>query len=289
MPQGGRTTVRSRRLGRELKDARVKSGQSQEDAATALLCNASKISRIESGHVSARPLEVVTLLRLYGVVDDPARVKRLEELARVSSKRGWWLDYEAIPNGYADQISLEDDATHISEWGSALIPGLCQSPKYAQKTIENGPNFVPPDQIKELVEVRKRRQRLISTEGIYYAATLWECAVTTPAWGLEVHEDQLKHLLSLTEQSNITIQILPMREIAAATLTGPFSAYAFSEEPAFEAVRVSNAMNTTVLESGSDLTAYSRIYDRLRSAALSQDQSAKLIRNILGNLNKGQT
>lgn len=289
MPQGGRTTVRSRRLGRELKDARIKAGQSQEDAAEALLCNASKISRIESGQVSARPLEVVTLLRLYGLADDPARMQRLEGLARVSSKRGWWLDYETIPHGYADQISLEDDATHISEWGSALIPGLCQSPKYAQKTIENGPNFVAPDETNELVEVRKRRQLRISAEGIYYAATLWECAVTIPTWGHEVHEDQLRHLLTLAERSNVTIQILPMTEMAAATLAGPFSAYAFADEPAFEAVRVSNAMNTTVLEGGSDLTAYSRIYDRLRSAALSQDQSVKLIREILENLNRGQT
>ena len=126
MPDGGRSTVRSRRLGAALVKHREAAKLVQKDAAAAIKGTTTKISRMETGKVSVRPLELSILLNLYGV-SDPAECTRLEGLARDSGRRGgWWTDYgDTTGPGYADHISLENDATHISEWRGLIVPGLC--------------------------------------------------------------------------------------------------------------------------------------------------------------------
>jgi hypothetical protein len=284
VPDGGRSTVRSRRLGAALLKYREAAELVQKDAAAAVKGTTTKISRMETGKVSVRLLELSILLDLYGV-HDPAERARLEGLARDSGRRGgWWTDYgDTTGPGYADHISMENDATHISEWTGLIIPGLCQHPSYAQKAIENGSNFVPPERITELVMVRRQRQERILNDGVYYAAVIWEPLITTPAWGNDVHVAQLEHLANMATRQNVTIQVLPGKAIAVAGLAGQFSAFSFNREPGIEAVALSNITNTTVLEEAEELSSYSRTFDRLRSDALSKDESLALIRhNIEG-------
>ncbi|WP_247702479.1 helix-turn-helix transcriptional regulator [Streptomyces sp. F63] len=113
MPAGGRPTVRSRRLGAALRRYREAAKLEQQSAAEHIAGSITKISRLESGQVSARPGDVRLLLELYGVTDRETHL-RLEQLARDSNKRGWWLDYPwAAKQEYADVITLESDATYI--------------------------------------------------------------------------------------------------------------------------------------------------------------------------------
>ena len=290
MPDGGRSTVRSRRLGAALVKHREAAKLVQKDAAAAIKGTTTKISRMETGKVSVRPLELSILLNLYGV-SDPVECTRLEGLARDSGRRGgWWTDYgDTTGPGYADHISLENDATHISEWRGLIVPGLCQHPSYAQKAIENGPNFIQPERITELVAVRRQRQERILNEGVYYAAVIWEPLIATPAWGDDIHKAQLDHLLSMSEHQNVTVQVLPAKAIAIAGLASPFSAFSFGLEPGIEAVTVSNLTNTTVLEEAEELSAYSLAFERLRSDALSTDESTALIRRTRNKGPKGES
>ena len=62
--------------------------------AEVIAAHQTRVSRIETGHVSARPLEIRALLDAYGVHDVEVRQK-LEELARQSKRRGWWLEHAA--------------------------------------------------------------------------------------------------------------------------------------------------------------------------------------------------
>jgi transcriptional regulator with XRE-family HTH domain len=284
MPAGGRPTVRSRRLGRALRQARLSANLDQEEAAAALRCSAAKISRLESGHVSARPLEVVILLGLYGVTD-PSECSRLETLAKESPKRGWWLDYaDMLQHGYADQISFEADATHIFTWQSVLIPGLLQTEQYARETIASGLTHMDGDQVAEEVKIRMQRQARISEEGVYFTAILWEPAVREPIWSRSIQRKQLERLASVAQQRNVTIQILPYASLVKLAQCAPFSAYGFGAEPNIEAVTVGNLNSTSVFEDEQDLSAYSLAFAQLRSAAKSPDDSLELIKQNIGKL-----
>ncbi|WP_327748581.1 helix-turn-helix transcriptional regulator [Streptomyces europaeiscabiei] len=281
MPAGGRPTVRSRRLGAALKRYRQAAKLDQPQAADVLGVHQTRISRIESGHVTARIIEIRVLLNAYGVDDTEVRSK-LEDLAKRSKHRGWWLEHaEHLRPNYLDYISLESDATHIRVWAQVLVPGLLQTPAYAESVITSGPNYVAPERVAQLVKVREARQEKIDEGEAAYTAIIWEPVIIHPLVRAENHREQLERILEVGQRKNVTIQVLP---VGAGTLAGEISAFAsfsFDVEPVVEAVTLDNLRGTSILEAPEDLAAYTLAFDQLRSAALAPDVSAQLIRRAL--------
>ncbi|WSF34530.1 DUF5753 domain-containing protein [Streptomyces sp. NBC_01351] len=281
MPPGGRPTVRSRRLGAALKRHREAAGADQATAADAILKSVSKVSRLESGLTSASALEVRTLLDCYGV-QDPSERTRLEGWAKTGGQRGWWLDFqETVTPDYVDHITLENEATYIRSWQPVLIPGLLQTAEYAESVIASGPTFIPADMAARLVQVRQERQKRIEQGGVQFAAVIWEPAITSLASIPAIAGPQWSRLLEAGERYNVTVQMLPASASRAAGVAGPFVSFSFSDEPTVEAVAVENLPNTSVIEAPCDLAPYVHVFDRLRSTALSPEETADRIRQLL--------
>lgn len=176
MPAGGKPTVRSRRLGAALKRLRLNACLDQEHAADAVACSTAKISRIESGTVSARVGDVRVLLDLYEVEDVVER-QLLEKLARDSNKRGWWMDFDAgqpVREILGDFLSLESDATYIRTWQPVLIPGLLQTPEYTRALTDASPDVISEEAADMVVKVRQERRRVFEETGARFAAVIWE-------------------------------------------------------------------------------------------------------------------
>ncbi|MFE1798514.1 helix-turn-helix domain-containing protein [Streptomyces sp. NPDC059517] len=284
MPAGGRPTVRSRRLGTALRQYRLAAKLDQPQAAEVIAASQARISRVETGHVTARVIEVRLLLDAYGVGDPEVRFK-LEELAKRSKNRGWWLEHSAhLRPDYMDHIALEDDATYIQEWQQVLVPGLLQTPAYTEAVIRTSPAHMDPERVAQLIEVREARQAKIEEGGATYSAVIWEAVITHPLVSLEVHQQQLSAVLAVAKRKNVTVQVLPFNMGALATVTSAFSTFSFDTEPAVQAVALENLRGASVLEDPEDLAAYANMYDLLRSSALAPDASAKLIRGVLRSL-----
>lgn len=280
MPAGGRPTVRSRRLGAALKKFRQAAGLDQQEAADVIAASAAKISRVESGHVSARVIDVRLLLDAYNVREEKVRA-RLEGLAKGSKHRGWWLEHAAhLRPDYLDHIALEDDATYIREWQSVAFPGLLQTAAYAEAVITAGPNYVDPERVAHLVKVREGRQAKIDPGGTTYAAILWEPVIIHPLVRPEIHQEQLASVLEVSKRQNVTVQVLPFTAGVLAAFSA-FASFSFDSDPAVEAVTMENLRGTSVLEDPEDLTAYANTFDLLRSSALTPDESSRLIRRVL--------
>ncbi|MDX3587486.1 helix-turn-helix domain-containing protein [Streptomyces europaeiscabiei] len=281
MPAGGRPTVRSRRLGAALKRYRQAAKLDQLAAAEVLGVDPARVSRIESGLVTARILEIRVLLTAYGV-DEPEVRNKLEDLAKRSKHRGWWLEHaEHLRPDYLDHISLEDDATHIRVWAQALVPGLLQTPAYVESVITSSPHYVAPELVGQLVKVREARQAKIEEGGAAYTAIVWEPVIIHPLVRAEVHREQLERILEVATRKNVTVQILPLSAGALAGEISAFASFSFDEGPIVEAVTLENLRGTSILESPDDLAAYTLAFDQLRSAALGPDASAQLIRRAL--------
>lgn len=284
MPAGGRPTVRSRRLGTALRQYRQAAGLDQPQAAEIIAASQARISRVESGHVTARVIEVRLLLDAYGVKDPDVRAK-LEELAKHSKNRGWWLEHAAhLRPDYVDHIALEDDATYIREWQPVMVPGLLQTPAYAEAVIAGGPHCIEPERADQLLQVRLGRQAKISEGGASYTAILWEAVVAQPLVDVGIHRDQLSAILEAGERKNVTVQVLPFRSGVLAGYSSAFYSFSFDKEPTVEAVAMDNLRGASVLEGAEDLAAYANAFDLLRSSALAPEASAKLIRGILRSL-----
>ncbi|MFC5669763.1 helix-turn-helix domain-containing protein [Streptomyces incanus] len=284
MPAGGRPTVRSRRLGTALRQYRQAAKLDQPQAADVIAASQARVSRLESGHVTARVIEVRLLLDAYGVKDPEVRSK-LEDLAKHSKNRGWWLEHAAhLRPDYVDHIALEDDATYIREWQPVMVPGLLQTPAYAEAVIGGGPHCIEPERVTQLVKVREGRQAKIDEGGASYTAILWEAVVAQPLVAAGIHREQLAAILEIGKRKNVIVQVLPFSAGVLAGYSSAFSSFSFDEEPTVEAVAMDNLRGTSVLEGPEDLAAYANAYDLLRSAALAPDASAKLIRGILRSL-----
>ncbi|GHH90776.1 helix-turn-helix domain-containing protein [Streptomyces capillispiralis] len=284
MPTGGRPTVRSRRLGAALRRYRVAAEYDQPRAAEVIAAHQTRVSRIETGHVIARPIEIRALLKAYGVEDDEVRQK-LEALAKQSKRRGWWLEHAAhLRPDYLDHIALEDDATYIREWQPVLVPGLLQIPAYTEAITRGSPTYIAPDRIAPLLKVRQGRQAKIEEGGSMYSAILWEPVVAHPLVSTEVHREQLAALLEIAQRGNVTVQVLPFSAGVLGAVTSAFSTFSFDSEPAVEAVTLENLRGTSVLEGPEVLTAYANMYDLLRSSALAPEASLQLIRGVLRRL-----
>ena len=150
MPVGGKPTVRSRRVGAELRRLRDAAGVTTAQAADLLNCSPAKISRIENGIVSVRVVDLRLLLDRYGL-DDREHRAYLERLARESNKRGWWQDYgDTIPPYYTDFIGLEADASYIKTWEPTIIPGLLQTPRVCTRCHAGQPSHDLSRQARQL-------------------------------------------------------------------------------------------------------------------------------------------
>ncbi|MEU3523710.1 DUF5753 domain-containing protein [Streptomyces sp. NPDC038707] len=251
------------------------------ESAEIIAASQARVSRLESGHVTARVIEVRLLLDAYGVTDPEVRAKP-EELAKHSKNRGWWLEHaEHLRPDYLDHIALEDDATYIREWQPVLVPGLLQTSAYAEAVIGAPPHYIAPERIAQLVKVRVARQAKIEEGGAAYTAILWEAVITQPMVSAETHREQLSKILEVGTRKNVTIQVLPFSAGAVAGSTYAFSSFSFESEPTVEAVTMENLRGTSVLEAPEGLAAYANAFDQLRSAALGPEASARFIQDAL--------
>ena len=282
MPAGGKPTVRSRRVGSELRRLREAAGVTTAQAAELLSCSAAKISRMENGIVSVRVEDLRLLLDHYGDEDQEHRAY-LERLARESNKRGWWQDYgDTIPPYYADFIGLEADASYIKTWEPTTVPGLLQTPEYARAVMLANPAMVSPDKLENFIGIRRERQaRLEQGTDARFDAVIWEVALITTVGSDEIQRGQLSRLLELMERPNISVQVLPLEAGAQASMSGSFVMFSFGSERSVSTVFVENLTSSQYLEMDQELRGYTLVFDALQSAALSPAASATRIRQRL--------
>ena len=282
MPVGGKPTVRSRRVGTELRRLREAAGVTTAQAAELLSCSPAKISRIENGIVSVRVVDLRLLLDRYGDQDQEHRAY-LERLARESNKRGWWQDYDdTIPPYYADFIGLETDASYIKTWEPTIVPGLLQTPEYARAVMLANPAMISPDKLENFISIRHERQaRLEQGTDVRLDAVIWEAALITTVGSDEVQRGQLGRLLELMDRPNISVQVLPLEAGDKASMSGSFVMFSFGSERSVSTVFVENLTSSQYLERDQELRGYTLVFDALRSAALSPAASAARIRQRL--------
>lgn len=268
-------TVHRRQLGAELRRLREAAGLRVEDAAKALGCSHTRMSRIETGKggAVAKASDVRTLCELYGVADERQVEMLLDMLSVVSRQRGWWEDFEGVlPSGLETYVGLEADARTERAWEPLIVHGLLQTPDYARAVMQAARIHRPGD-IEDLVQVRAERQKLLARrpEPLELWAILDEAVLHRPIGGVEVMATQINHLREMTEMPTVTIQIFPFAKGAHPGLGGAFSLLEFDTDPAV--VYVDSPAGNLYMEKPRDVRSFVRTFDLLRATALDPDES----------------
>lgn len=276
------STVLGRQLGDELRRLREAAGLTTTQAAEALDCTKGKISRIENGRVTVRIPDLTAMLLAYKATDDELR-GRLSTLARKANRRrrqGWWNQYGSVlADTYRDYIALETMAGTIRTFQAQLVPGLLQTPEYIRAVTVASRQWQTADEIEQFVRVRLARQeRLVGDSPLQFWAVLSEAVLLQQVGGPEVMAAQLEQLLTVSEQPNVTIQVLPFSRGAHASMFGPYVVLGFPEEAALDVVLADNPTGSMWLEREAEVARYQELFDAARTSALSPVESRTVIR-----------
>lgn len=280
-------TVRRRRLGDELRRLREAKGMTIEEAAVALECSHSRVSLIENGKQGTRPKDVREMAHLYDLTD-PVQVGALENLAKQTGEKGWWAAYESVlPAKFNTYVDLETDARELLAYSPLVLHGLLQTEDYARLVIRATMPDPAAERIDRLVDLRRQRQeRLAGQNSLAASFVLDEGALRRSIGGREVMGAQLRHLLDLAEQPNVTIQTLPFAKGAHASLDGAFVILRFPDaKDDGDVVYVEGPVAGNIyLESAEHVRSAGSRFDRLRVLAQDEEESKAFITTILEEL-----
>jgi transcriptional regulator with XRE-family HTH domain len=270
-------TGRRRRLGAELRRLREEAGLTIDRVAEALECSPSKVSRIETGQVSATPRDVRDMLELYRV--DQARREALVQVAREARQPGWWQKFVDVPDGVPAYVGLEAAATSIDVYMSLIVPALFQTADYARAVIGAVRPDLPAGEIDRRVELRLRRQGLLDQEHPPRMRVLLDDTVLRrPVGGAAVMAAQRRRLLADAGRPAVTIQMLEVSAGAHAGMDGPFTIFGFPAPAERDVVALDSAADALYLEGPEDVGRYRRVFELLLPAARSPEDSAAIIR-----------
>jgi transcriptional regulator with XRE-family HTH domain len=277
--------VRRRRLGSELRRLREARSINLEVVADRLGLAASTLSRIENGKAPTKTAYLTALLELYEVTD-PEQRQILTEMAREGHRKGWWAGYEdVLPTGFDIYMGLEADASGLRIYETQVVNGLLQTPEYAKAILREVNKKDSPGQLQRATELRIKRQHTVEKPD---PPDLWlildEAVIRRPIGGPEVMASQLKHLVEASHWPNLTLQVLPFSAGAHSALTGPFTILEFPERTDDDVVYLDSWGGPIYLEKERDVRMCSEVFDRLRAAALSTNDSVALADQVARQL-----
>lgn len=272
-------TLRAQWLGQQLRKCRDDAGMTLKEAATYLGRDSSTISRFEAGLYPPREDDVQALLTLYGVSRKTTR-DALRKLSLEVWQKGWWEGYaHDVDPSMIDYAWLEARATEIKSFNTAVLPGLLQTPAYAEAVIRAVDPDVPDSQIDRWIEVRMIRQQVLTRpRPVRMTAVLDESVLRRPIGGHDTLLEQLAHLTALADRANIDIRILPESVGAHAAPDGSFKIFVMPEPyPRLGCIETPAGV---IYVEADGISRFITAFDRLESVALGSRESLGELRKI---------
>ena len=203
--------VQRRRLRAELRQARQEAGLTQEMVADQMDWSLSKLIRIESGAVGVSTNDLTALLRLYEV-RDPKRVRELIAQGREARKQTWWSSYRPIlPPTYFQYIEYETSASIVRSYETHVLPDLLQTEEYATVAAGLNRSDFASTTAQILAEIQMKRQELLLSRPnpplLFFV--LDEAVIHRLIGARSLRQAQLKKLIQMANQPEVTIEILP--------------------------------------------------------------------------------
>ena len=257
-----------RRLLMTLRTLRGRVGLTQEQVAQRLGWSLSKMIRVENGKNNITRDDLATLLALYGVTS-ATELRDLAETARRARRPSWPQFRDAVSSEFRAYVGLESAASVIRSYEPMLIPGMLQTPEYAQAVIiALSAAGEDTDVIARRVDIRRERQRLLTApDGPRMHYLIDEAAVRRRVGGRAVMAAQLRRLKELAALPNVTVQIVPFGVGEYVSMTTPFIVLEFpdGDEPL---LYLEDARQDLLTRDDPEVTAeYQRRFDAIAAIA----------------------
>jgi transcriptional regulator with XRE-family HTH domain len=277
-----RATLPRRQLGRELRQLRSAAGLTQDQAAVLLHFSGAKLTRIERGYQVPRYHELRAMLDQYGLPTDMWQLYL--DMADRARAKAW---YHAYGVGDYSYISMEDEAVLLRQVQSGFVPDLLQTRDYMRATIEALNRPMSSSRVDTTLALREHRQRRLTadTDPLAVHAVLDE-AVLRPGLPRTVVRDQLNHLIMVSELDNVTIQIVGGTRPHQG-MYGNVTVISFADKQEPDVGYIEHVAGQDLIETPDGVARCALAFANLARAALSHDDSVRLIEELADNAGIG--
>ena len=254
----------------------------QEQVARNLEWSASKLIRVEGGRSSVTKVDLDALLQQYGLTSENQR-ERLQNLNRGARAAGWWDAYRnEVPTPYLNYVGYEAGAASIRQFPGTVVPGLLQTPGYAEALTVIS---VEPVKVTPVVRLRLQRQsELAQREPAPRQYYVLDEAVIRRRIGIRkdpaIMPNQLMHIVAKArDDKQITVRVIPFEAGEHPGLSGPFTLLEFdSGLPDILYLDAGRGVIDMINSNGAEVAEYADNFEKLLEAALSADESLEFIR-----------
>jgi transcriptional regulator with XRE-family HTH domain len=276
-----------RRLANELRVLRDLSGVSGRDLAERIGISQSKVSRIEAGTAQPSITEVTEWARAVGATEETERLlATLEEVAR-SEVRTWQTILEGRPQ-LQDEVQAREATAHRTRtFQPALVPGLLQTPAYAQRVFTLGKSSVPQISVAASVAARMDRQLALHEEGKKFEFLMTEAALRWRPGPLRLLVAQLDRIALVSTLDNVSVGIIPFSAEAETVYTHGFRI--FDEDdgpPPFVLVEVDH--DWLAVTAADNVSVYQNRWSLLGKAALFGDEARAFLDRLSAEIRSAE-
>ncbi len=257
-------------FGAELRRARTAAGLSQDQLGQRLGYSGAQVGKVETGERA--PAQDFAEACDQTFPDAGGLFGRIYQLAR-----RWDGGY---PSWFTGWVEAEQRAATLHTWEPLLVPGLLQTPDYARALFLAWRTTDDDEELDQLVSARIERQTIFKRPK---PPSLWavidEAVLRRRVGSEKTMQDQLMHLMTVSERSKITIQVVPAEVGAHVGLLGAFAIASFENAPGIVYMESPDEGQTT--EMASVVAKVSETFDTLRAEAMPRGASRDLIRKVV--------
>lgn len=262
-------------LGQSLREIRNSAGLTSKEAGRYLYRDGTSITRMEMGEIPLS-VEMLDLFMDMCSITDPHKRADLQTIRRDVGQAGWWDGYrgDAVVSTLMDRAWIESKATWIRTFDFVALPGLLQTPEYAEALMRARQPGATDEQMRRWVDLRMTRQHVLSRHKRLRFSAIIEGNLLRGLLGHpETMKSQLDYLLEVWDRPDIDIRVLP-----AGSCTGLGGSFELIElaDPYPEVAYLGTSAGELCVE-GHEVESLSEAYDRLLDASLDSKASKRLI------------
>lgn len=263
-----------RSFGEVVKAFRRRARLTQEEFAPRVRYSLPTVASIEQGR-RFPPADFVDraeeILDAFGAIRGAAK-----HLARKPGLANWFRQW----------AHLEAEAVSLYTYECRLVPGLLQTEAYARAVSMSVPPVPDEERLSERIAARLARQDLLSTRRkppTVFNFIVEQAVLERQTGGVDVTRELYDHLLDVIERHwNVEIQVMPLRQPVHAGLDGPLQLLETSENRWFGYSE--GQKNGRLISDPKEISVLQQRYAKLRSQALTPEDSAHLLKQMRGAL-----
>ncbi|MEU3089114.1 helix-turn-helix domain-containing protein [Streptomyces massasporeus] len=245
------------------------------------------LSREEFGELVRFSKHTVASVELGRRMPDAEFVQRAEDVfGRTGALRraaGCLERQPGLAAWFRRWAALEQAAITLYTYECRMIPGLLQTEAYARALFANQLPPLDDGQIEERWAARAERQKLLKGRpNTAFSFILEEHLFLRCLGGGGVTRELVDHLQEIAELRNVEVQIMPVAQGAHAGLAGPMQ---LLETPDNRWLAYNEGQRGgQFISDPKEISVLHRRYARMRSQALSLEDSSSLLQRMRGNL-----